>query len=89
MAALDRLAGVEVHAERGAEERLLDVVDRERIARQHDVHVAVANQLLEVGRSAGVHHHRSGDDGDSPARVFDLLHHRRDAPDADLDAALG
>ena len=50
MPALDRLAGVEIDAERGAEERLLDVVNGERVAGQQDVDVAGANQLLKVRR---------------------------------------
>ena len=67
VAAFDGLAGVEIDAERRAEERLLDVVDGERVAGEQDVDVAAANQLLEVRRAAGVHDDRSGDDGDPAA----------------------
>ena len=41
VAALGRLAGV-AHAERGAEDRGLDVVHGDRVAGQHRLHVAVA-----------------------------------------------
>ena len=62
------LPGVEIDAERGAEQRLLDVVHGQRVAGEQDVDEAAANQLLEMRRSAGVHDHRAGDDGDPAAR---------------------
>ena len=60
----------EIDAERGAEERLLDVVHGERVAGQQHVDVAGANQLLKVRRPAGVHDDRPGDDGDAAAAAL-------------------
>ena len=40
MAVLDRMTGVEIDAERRARQRELDVVHRERVARQQQVDVA-------------------------------------------------
>ena len=67
MAAFDRLAGFEIDAERGAEERLLDVVHGERVAGEQHVDVAGADQILEVGAAAGVHDDRPGDERDAAA----------------------
>ena len=53
--------------ERGARERELDVVDGQRVAREHDVDVALTDQRGEVLDAAGVDDDRPGDDGDAPA----------------------
>ena len=88
MAAVNRLAGFEIDAERRAEQRVLDVVDGERVAREQHVDVAGANQLPEVrarrrcARAPGRRRTRSC------RRPLHLRHHRRDARDADLDAPL-
>ena len=89
MAAFDRAAGLEVDAERRAVQRLLGIVDRERVAGQQHVDEAAADQLAEVHTAAGVHHHRTGDDGDAIAGALHFFHHRRDPHHADLDPPLG
>ena len=90
MPAFDRLSGVEVDAERRAEQRLLHVVDRQRVAGEQDVDEAAANRAPEnaatrrCARRPGRRRPRCG-----RRAAFDLAHHRRDARDADLDAPLG
>src|SRR5262249_26039445 len=79
---------LEIHAERRAEERELRVVDGERIPGQQDVHEARADQPAEVRGAAGVDENGPGDECDAAAALFRLAHHRRDARDARLDAAL-
>ena len=64
--AFDGAPGLEVDAERRAEQRELDVVDGERVAGEQHLHVAGANQLGQIRRAAGVHDDRSGDEGDLP-----------------------
>ena len=54
----------EANAERGAEQRGLDVVHAERIAAEQRMDIAVRDQLRQGRRAAGVNHHRSGDDDD-------------------------
>ena len=88
VAALDRCAGFEIDAERGAEERQLGIVDGEGVAGEQHVDPAAANQLGEVGRAAGVHDDRAGDEDDAAAGRPRFAHQRRDAADAGLDAAL-
>src|SRR6185436_8117926 len=56
---------------------------------QQHVYVAAADQIAEVDPAAGVDDDGAGDDGDAIAGALDVLHHRRDARDADLDAPLG
>ena len=89
VAPLDRFAGVEVHAERGPKERLLDVVNRQGVTGQQHIDESGTDQLLEVGRSARMNDDGTGDDDDPSARGLYLAHHRRDTRHADLDAALG
>jgi hypothetical protein len=66
---LDCVARPEIDSQRRAEERRLDVVHRESIAREDDIHVTQANQLAQVVSAAGVHDDRTGDEGD-PAVPF-------------------
>ena len=89
VAALDRAPALHVDAERRAVERLLDVVHGERVAREQHVHVAVADQIAEVGAAAGVDDDGAGDERDAFARLLGRAHHRGDARHAHLDAALG
>ena len=90
VAAFDRFAGFEIDAERGAEERLLDVVHGERVAGEQHVDVAAANQLAEIRPPPPVWTTTGpGDDRDAIAGLFGLAHHRGNPRDADLDAALG
>ena len=77
VALLDRRAGHQVDAERRARQRELDVVDGERVAREHDVHEALTDQRREVLDAAGVHDDRSGDDGDAAAGALHVAHHLR------------
>ena len=83
---LDRRPGLQVDTERGAGERELDVVDGERIAGEHGINVAKADEFGEVLDPSGVHDDRSGHDGDAASGLLDVAHHRRDARDAPLDA---
>src|SRR4030095_8071334 len=89
VAAFDRFAGLQIDAERGAEERLLDVMHGQRVAGEQHVDVAAPNQLAEIRPAAGVDDHGAGDDGDAIAGVFRLAHHRGNSRDADLDAPFG
>ena len=70
-------------------QRELDVVHRQRVAGEHDVDVALPDQLREVLDAAGVDDDRAGDDGDAPAGLLDVAHHLRDARHAAFDAPLG
>ena len=55
--------GLEVHAERRAEQRLLGVVHRQGVAGEKHVHVAAPDQLDEVRAAAGVDHDGPRDEG--------------------------
>ena len=70
VALLDRRAGDQIDAERRARQRELHVVHGQRVAGEHHVHVAEADQLGEVLDAAGVHDDRAGDDGDAAARLL-------------------
>ena len=85
----NRRAGLEIHAERRAEQRLLRVVHGQGIAREQDVHVAAPDQLDEVRAAAGVDDDGSGDEGNLQPTLTDVPHHRGDAADARFDAPLG
>ena len=54
VSALGGLAGV-AHAQRGAEDRRLDIVHGDRVPRQHRLHVAVPDEPLEVRPGPRVH----------------------------------
>ena len=62
VAFFDRERAVEIDAERRAEELRLDVVHRERIAREERVDEAVADQLGEIVPGAGVHDRGAADE---------------------------
>src|SRR5262249_5576074 len=85
---LDRAAGLEIDAERGAEQRLLHVMDRERVAREEHVDEAAADEIAEIPSAARMDDDRAGHDGDALAGRFRVAHHRRDPRDAHLDAPL-
>src|SRR6185503_20442891 len=59
-AALDRASARLAHAEAGADDRLLEVVDREGVAGEDDVHPALADEAGERGRPARVDDGRPG-----------------------------
>src|SRR6202043_2843488 len=54
VSAFDLLAGGQVDAKRGAEERRLDVVGDDGIAAKDDLYVATANQLGDVASRTGM-----------------------------------
>ena len=62
-----RHASREPHAERRAEQRRLDVVRGERVAREQHVDPARRDQLLEVNAGAGVDDRGAADEEDLPA----------------------
>ena len=72
MPLLDRNARLVGDAERRAVERLLDVVDRERVSREDRVDVAGTDDAGEIGPRAGVDDDRPGDDDDPFASRLDL-----------------
>ena len=78
----------EAHAERGAEQRRFDIVHAERVAAQHGMHPAAANQRGEAGDSAGVHHHRTGDHQDLLFLLDGVAHQRRGLPHGGFHLAL-
>ena len=88
MAVLDRVARIEIDAERRARERELDVVHRQRVARQQQIDVSEANQLAEIPGAAGVDHDRPGHERDPPALRPRLPHQAGDAADRGLDPPL-
>ncbi len=56
-----QIAALQVHAQAGAEQRLLDVVRGQGVAGEQHVDVAAANQLAQVLAAAGVHDRRAAD----------------------------
>src|SRR5207253_3077385 len=86
--ALDVDAALQVDAERGPEERLLDVVRGQAVAGEERLDVAVAHETGQVGPAAGVDHDRTGDDDDLAAAVAEPPHLPGDAIDGELHAAL-
>ena len=72
---------LDVDAQRRPEQRLLDVVDRERVAGKQHVHVAAVDQSHQMRPRAGVDHGRAGDDQDLPVPGPDRPHLRGNAPD--------
>src|SRR5207237_1376561 len=79
-------SGLEVHPERGAEERQLRIVHGERIAGEEHVDVSTSNQLREIGRATRVHDHRSDDEREPASARLRIAHHPRDSRDAHFDA---
>src|SRR5207249_4277339 len=78
----------QVDAERGPEERLLDVVRGEAVAGEERLDVAAADETGEVRPAAGVDHDRTGDHHDLAAAVAQPAHLPGDPVDGELDAAL-
>src|SRR3954469_15709251 len=71
MPALGGLAGV-AHSQGGAEDGRLDVVHRNRVARQDRLHVTIPNEPFEVGSSARMHQRRAHDPDEitTPSLLF-------------------
>ena len=86
---LHGLTRAQAHAERGPEEAVLDVVDRERVAGEDRVHPAPLDQAPEGVNAVRVDDHRSGDEDDPLALLTGAPHLARHPLDARLDAALG
>ena len=87
---LDGRAGVEIDAERRAEQRVLDVVDGERVAGEHRVRRSRcgrsrrSRRCRRCGRPPGPSTKTM-----RPPVALDVAHHRGDLGDAHLDPALG
>ncbi len=89
VARLGRLSLVEIHAQAGAEEGLLDVVRGQGVAGKQHVDVAQANHLLEELAAAGVNHGGSGDDQGLAARSAIFGQFAGDSPDGQFLGLLG
>src|SRR5205823_8897422 len=79
----------DVDAKRGAEQRRLDIMDRQRIAGEKDLDQTKLDQAREINPGASVHDRRTGDNQDPAARVANLPHLVGDAGDEDLLWFLG
>src|SRR5437660_380785 len=79
----------DVDAKRGAEQRRLDIMDRQRVAGEKDLDQTKLDQAREINPGASVHDRRTGDDQDPAARVANLPHLVGDAGDEDLLWFLG
>src|SRR5262249_49774894 len=86
VAAFHSAAAIEIDSERGAVERLLQVVNRECVAGEQHLYISAADQIGEVSGAAGVDCDWPGDERDSAAGRLDLPHQPGDLRDADLDA---
>ena len=89
VAVLDREAALQVHAQRGAVERGLDVVHRQRVAREQDLDESHLDQARQVAAGARVHDRRPGHDQDPTALAADQSHLAGDGRDHDLLGLLG
>ena len=89
VATLNARAAVQIDAQGCAEQVGLDVVYGERVSRQQGLHVAGADQRLEVSTAAGVDHHGAGDDRDAVAPGTDAPHFQGQFIDLAFDTALG
>ncbi len=88
MTAEHRHAGLEVDAERRAEEHLFGVMDGQGVTREQCVDVAAADELDEIPGAARVDDDRSGDEHDPLAARLRLTNQGGDARHAHLDAPL-
>ncbi len=66
MPGLSQHAPIEMHAQAGSEEGLLDVVRGQGVAGQEHVHIAHADDLFEEFAAAGVDHGGTGDNRRAP-----------------------
>ena len=85
MSALGGRAAFQIHPERSAIQRVLDVVHRERVPRAEHIDVAALDQLLQMLGRAGMHHRRPRHEQRLPAfgaRAFEFA--RRLADDRAL-----
>ena len=89
VASFDRDPDIEIDTERGSEERVLDIVHRQRVPGQQPVHPALAHQLAQIAAAAAVHDHRPGDHHDPTTGCFHLTHHLDDPRHPHLHTSLG
>src|SRR5271165_4272883 len=87
VAAPHRSAAGHVHAEGGAEQRLLDVVHSHAVAAQDDLHEAGAYQRGQMFRSSGMNDHRSSYDNYLAAAFADSFEFPRDLTHHEFDFA--
>ena len=80
---------IEINAQAGAEQGLLDVVRGQGVAGQEHVDIAQANDLFEELAAAGVHDGGTGDDRRAPARGPVLGQLPRDLADGHVLGLLG
>jgi hypothetical protein len=80
---------VEVHAQRRAVERPLDVVDGQRVPREHRIDEAARMIRARCSPAARVDHHRSGDGDDPSLPAAHLSQELGDLAHRDLHALLG
>src|SRR5216683_272667 len=81
---LDGEPALDVDAERRPEQRRLDVVHGQCIAREQDLHEPELDEPRQVTPSPGVDDGGSRDDDDAPAGFPDLFHLGGDRADQDL-----
>src|SRR4029453_9416155 len=71
VASLDGPARV-VDTERGAEQRVFDVVHGQGVAGQQHIDETGADELAEIRHAASVHEDRTSHDGDPPTTPLDV-----------------
>ena len=89
MARLGQDAAIEINAQAGAEEGLLDVVRGQGVAGQEHVDIAHADDLFEELAAAGVYDGGTGDDRRASARGAVLGQLPRDLADGHVLRLLG
>ena len=60
MPAIGRRYALQIHAQRGAVERVFDIVNSKRVSGAKHIHVSALDQFLQMLGRAGVHHGRAG-----------------------------
>ena len=76
VAVLGLTAVAQTHAERCAQNRRLDVMDPQRVARQQRIHPTFADQRRQARVAARMDHYRPGHDNDRLARLAAVAHQR-------------
>ncbi len=89
MAVLFLAAIGEADAERSAEQRRFDIVHAERVAGEHGLHEAAADQRRQTRDAAGVDHHRPGDHDHFLFLLDGLAYQRGRLPDGGFHLPLG
>ena len=86
--ATDGGAPVHIHAERGAQERLLDVVDGDAVPAKQYLYEAGAYEFGQMFSAAGMDDYRTGYDGDLAAALADAFKFPGDLVDDKFDFPL-